>query len=390
MRVKDNLSSLTSSVSKTNPKSNKSNIIVGKVYGIITTENTPTKELFEENSGYAGAGTIFYLDYYQSKNKGEVDLNNCKTAIPVDSNIIDYPLVGELVMIYDLPSPDSQINNTNNNNSKKYYSKSINLWNNPQQNSPSGVSLGNSFIESGDIRSLVSFEGDRIFQGRKGNGIRFGSTVKRYNNINEWSNVGKDGDPITILVNGYVTNNIKSITPNVEEINKELSSIYMTSTQKLPLIPDRNDIVNPFTKPILPNNYINPQIILNSDRITLNSKKDEVMIYAKTNIELNTNNIINLNGKFRVHLNSNTVLLGTNPNKIDKYEPVLLGITTVDFLSNMLTEFQTFLSGLQSACNSSEGSPITGINSAAASLGPKLNTMMDRLENLLSKQTFTS
>jgi hypothetical protein len=388
MRVRDNLSSLVSSINKPSISQTNSKEFVGKVYGVITTENTPTKELFEKYGGYNGIGTIFYFEYNQSKNNNDIKLQDCNVAIPVDSSIIDYPLVGELVILYDLPSPDSQLKN--NIESQKYYSKPINLWNNSQQNSPSNISLGNSFIENSDIRNLISFQGDRIYQGRKGNGIRFGSTVKKYSNINEWSSIGKDGDPITIMVNGYITTNPNSLNPNVEEINKELSSIYMTSTQLIPLIPDRNDIVNPFTKPILPNKYFNPQIILNSDRIVLNSKKDEVMIYAKTNIELNTNNIINLNANNRIHLNSGNILLGTNPNNINSYEPVLLGLSTVNFMLNMITELSTFVSQIQGSVSSPQGTPITAINGAASSFGPKLTSMMDKLESLLSKQTFTS
>jgi hypothetical protein len=35
------------------------------------------------------------------------------------------------------------------------------------------------------------------------------------------------------------------------------------------------------------NFYTNPQVIINADRIVLNSKKDDVMIFAKSNINLN-------------------------------------------------------------------------------------------------------
>ena len=60
------LGSVASSISK-----------IGKVYGIITTENTPTKELFEANGGFNGIGTIFYLDYNEStKNIDNIDLTN--------------------------------------------------------------------------------------------------------------------------------------------------------------------------------------------------------------------------------------------------------------------------------------------------------------------------
>ena len=247
---------------------------MGKVYGVITTENTPTKELFEKYGRFAGMGTIFYLDYDGSKNiDNNVDLTGCKTAIPFDSSI-PYPLVGEIVYLIDGVSPVSQLSNTA---TQKYYTGIFNAHNNDQHNAISGDFLGKTYIESADTRKLKRFEGDIIYPGRKGNGIRFGSTVKYHSNENEWSSgPGKDGDPITIIVNGYVTTNTGSSAPNIEEINKEMSSIYMTSTQLIPLLPDKNDTLNPFTNPLPPNKYIFSQLILNSDRITLNSKKDEI------------------------------------------------------------------------------------------------------------------
>ena len=62
MRIRENLGSLVAASSRTTP----SPVIkpqIGKVYGIITTENTPTKELFDKSGGWGGIGTIFYLDY---------------------------------------------------------------------------------------------------------------------------------------------------------------------------------------------------------------------------------------------------------------------------------------------------------------------------------------
>jgi hypothetical protein len=230
------------------------------------------------------------LDYEQSKNIESVDLNTCKIAIPFQSNQ-NYPLIGELVYLIDGPSINNQINNTS---SQKYYTGVINIWNNIQQNSPSVGDLGKTFSENSDIRNLLKFEGDVIYQGRKGNGIRFGSTIKDYSNINEWSSVGDNGDPITIMVNGYVTSDTSSLSPNIEEINKEKSSIYLTSTQIIPLNPGAS-IINPRVNTILPKDYNNSQIILNSDRITFNSKRDEILFFSKSNIELNSDSITNIN-----------------------------------------------------------------------------------------------
>jgi len=360
---------------------------VGKVFGVITTENTPTKELFEKNGGWSGIGTIFYMDYEQSKNIETADLSKCKIAKPFHASTQNYPLLKELVEIIDGPSSVSQVDNTL---SQKYYTGVINLWNNNQQNAPSGDSLGKTFSENADIRGLISFEGDRIYQGRSGNGIRFGSTVSSYSNVNEWSSVGNNGDPITILVNGYVTTDKANTAPNIEEINKELSSIYLTTSQKLPLQPDKRDILNPITKPLLPEKYTSPQIILNSDRITLNSRKDEIMVFAKTNIELNTKNTINLNADNHIHLNSPNIALGTNPDGSLPTEPILLGGKTHDLLLNLCTTLQNLASYLTSATSTEAGALIPSVNDAGTQLFNDISGLISDLENIQSTKNFTA
>lgn len=384
-KIRENLSGLVAASSR--------NIVVptfkpkvGKVFGIITTINTPTKDLFEANGGFGGIGTIFYLDYDQSKDIEITDLSKCKVAKPFYAHLQDYPLVGELVMLTEAPSPASQIGNSS---SQKYYLGVVNIWNNNQQNAPGTGILGKTYSEKADVRSLLSFEGDRIYQGRKGNGIRFGSTVSSHSDINEWSSVGKNGDPITILVNGYVTTDSSSLAPNVEEINKEQASIYLTTSQLLPLQPDRRDTLNPITQPLLPNQYDSPQVILNADRITLNSKRDEVMIFANTNIELNTNNVINLNANGYTHINSPKVNLGTNSDGTLPTEPLLLGGKTHDLLLNMCKTLQNLAYYLSVATATEAGSPLPSINDGGTQLFNDIDGLLNDLEKIQSTQNFT-
>jgi len=389
MRVRENLSGIVSSIGKgvSIPVQAPQ---IGKVFAVITTENTPTKELYEREGKSDGIGTIFYLDYIGSKDTtlNEVNLSSCSVAKPYYANIQDYPLVGELVTLVDAPAPASQIAL---NITQKYYTGVINVWNNNQQNSLSNDSLGSTFNENSDIRNLLSFEGDRIYQGRKGNGIRFGSTVKTQSLLNEWSEVGNNGDPITILVNGYITTDQKQTTPNIEEINKEQSSIYLTSTQRIPLIPDRDDILNPITQPKKVSEYFGgSQLIFNSDKLVLNSRKDEVMIFAKTNIELNTNNIINLNAGERNHLNSPRNFIGTKSDGTLPDEPLLLGTQTINLLTDILEAISNFGSEVSSVISSPAGSPLVDLNASGNKLSNTINVLMGKLEKIISKQNYTS
>jgi hypothetical protein len=364
--------------------------VAGRVYGIVTTKNTPTKAMFEKVGGFNAIGTIFYRNYNESIGIiGKIDdvfLDECKIAKPLTSQIANYPVLGELVNIIDLPSPSTQISPAS---SYSYYTL-INLWNSIQQNAQPAndtANLGITFVENSNIRSLLPFEGDYIIQGRQGGALRFSSTTKLYSGLNEWSNIGKDDSPITILTNGF------SYDPKekfyVEKINKDKSSLYLTSTQQIPLQPDKIGILNPLTDPIDVSEYFNAQAILNSDRIVLNSKKDEVMIFAKTNVEISTKNIINLNADDRVHLNGGRVFLGTVSGQLPT-ENIVLGGKLHDLLLNLMDTLHEFGTGLSSVVGSPEGAPAADIISAARSLCNSIDRLENNLEGILSQQNYTA
>jgi hypothetical protein len=363
---------------------------VGRVYGLVTTENTPTKEQFERVGGFDAMGTVFYRDYNQAQDTvGKLDnnfFNDCKVAKPLFPQFQYYPVLGELVVLYDLPSPATQISPS----STETYYLILNLWNNNQQNSQpanDNASLGTTFVENPNIKNLISFQGDHIIQGRQGAALRFGSTTKLYNNLNEWSSVGAEDSPITILTNGF--NYVSDAKVYVEKINADSSSLYLTSTQKIPLQTDKSSVLNPLTNPLDPSDYFNSQVIMNADRVTLNSKKDEVMIFAKTNVEINTKNIINLNANERVHLNTNSVFLGTVNNELPT-EPIVLGGRLYNLLDGLLEGLQTFSIALTTIVASPEGTPMIDLNNAAQALSNKLENVEEQIENILSNRNFTA
>jgi hypothetical protein len=390
MRVRENLSSVVSSIGKNNSQVPKKSQI-GKVYGVVTTENTPTPAMFKKAGGFNGIGTVFYIDYVQAKNItgniGNDFFDKCKMARPLYFQSQHYPLLGELIYLVDLPSPVSQISNTS---FAKYYTSVVNLWGNIQQNSqPSNkdASLGLTFIENPNIKSLLSFEGDHIIQGRQGNALRFGTTTKLFSNLNEWSDVGTDDSPITILSNGFKYSPDEKF--HVEKVNEDLSSIYLTSTQKIPLQTDKRGVLNQRTRPIDVRDYFNSQIIINSDRVVLNSKKDEIMIFAKTNVEINTRNIINLNADERIHLNSDRVFLGTISGQLPT-EPILLGNKTLIVLETLLDGLYSFGTSLATVVGSPEGAPAADINTAAEDLLNSIDRINSNLEEILSQRNFTA
>jgi len=188
------------------------------------------------------------------------------TACPLFPNQKLYPLKGEVVLVFQSIGIGGL-----SGGSKNYYLNPVNLWNHPHHNSipnlnayraenpkssiskvklsnqgvlvsNKGVDLpdelfGEYFDESLEIKPLLPFEGDHIIEGRYGNSIRFGATARgMVTQSNDWSEVGNVGDPITIIRNGQpdeYKDDPQGYVPTVEDINRDQSTIYLTSTQKL-------------------------------------------------------------------------------------------------------------------------------------------------------------
>jgi hypothetical protein len=377
---------------------------VGKVMGVVTTKNTPTFKQFERAGSYSGLGSVLFINYDNSKNidpKNEDSfLDICDIAKPLFPNMFCYPLLGELIYIIEgLPSPSAQITS---GATQKYYVTTINLWGDVQVNSQtlnSKAPLGKYFTENPSIRTLLNYEGDFVLQGRRGNAIRFGSTSRAAGNLNTWSDLGNEGSPITIISNGHAYDTNKDYY--LEQINKDASSIYLTSNQSIPLYVN-NIPVNPITSPSAPSLYLNSQVIINSDRVILSTKKDDIMLLAYTNVEIGANNIINLNANTSIHLNVKAnnpqlgnigptpiIILGTKFDNTPADEPVLLGDQTGKFLLSLLTALDAFALSLTATSTNSEGSPLAKVQGSAEALQTQLKPLYDRIEKLKSNYTFT-
>ena len=232
-------------------------ITVGRVVDIIL-DDTHTEY---STYGEAGIGLI----KYQLIDTVPANVSNLSTvAIPLFSNIKTYPLINEIVYMISLPTILTQEQFGANT---LYYFPPVNVFNNNYLNalpstlnpnttsSPSeqktyqevdlgsnlivtnttqSINLGKTFPIIDNIHPLTAFEGDVIYESRFGNSIRYGSTVS--GSLNNWSSTGSNGDPITIIRNGQ-----EQVQPPfnwdriTEDINRDDSSIYLASTQNIPL-----------------------------------------------------------------------------------------------------------------------------------------------------------
>lgn len=364
---------------------------VGKVFATVMDEKTPSKKVFDECGRWAGIGTVLFKPYPSSKTKDNYEENTTSNTVlgysvakPFFPNQKYIPLNGELILFFSLPSINTQKNNSNTTPAY-YYITNINLWGNNHSNSQTADPehpLGFGFDENPNIQSLLPFEGDYILEGRFGNTLRFGSTNKINTGENFWSDSGKNGNPITILTNGHKFGGEKLY---VEDINQDASALYLTSTQKVPLEVAKTKL-NPLTTTSLPNKYLEgSQAILTSDRVIINSKKENVLLFAQNNIELYTKNTISLDADDKVVINSPTILLGLNGSSVPE-EPALLGNETIILLNSLLTSLSSFSTICSSALNGSKGSPITQLNTAARGLKESVDNLIPKLQNIKSQK----
>lgn len=189
-------------------------------------------------------------------------------AWPIWSFYKQLPVLNEIVIIIKGPSRGL---NDKSTNQQSFYFPAYSMWGDPNQNAfpnmnewasylnkyvnqpgysgnattGSSLPLGYTFEEKPQIKNLRPFEGDSILQGRFGQSIRFGSTVPEQKVENTWSNSGNNGDPITIILNQQkldpqIENTLRKFEPTVEDINRDGSAIFMTSTQEI-FIEDLNN-----------------------------------------------------------------------------------------------------------------------------------------------------
>lgn len=361
-----------------------------RVKDIILDQNHPK---FKEYGEWASIGAIFVEDVSQPTT---IDDSNI-IVYPLFPNIKHYPLLNEIVLTLVLPSTSLE---TNVNSSRLYYFPPLNIWGSQHHNAIPGFSnltpsqqkdyqqteagstrkvtdggteieLGKIFKEQLNINPLQPFEGDYILEGRFGNSLRFGSSQ------------GKD--PITKIRNGQGPQTDEGWTTIEENIQEDKASIYLTSTQQVPLQPNTFNYNSYSTAPESVNQYSKPQILLNSGRIVLNANQDHILLSSAKSINLNSQDSVNIDSKNKVVINSPQILLGDK----SATEPLLLGNKTVDLLRDVLTALQSTLNQLQVLTSLPPGAPFAPLNIQSAVANQTISKALATLETLKSSNNKT-
>jgi len=161
------------------------------------------------------------------------------------------------------------------------------------------------------------------------------------------------------------------------------SSIYLTTSQKIPIEVASNSYNSYENAPTLPNEYVEDQVILNSGRLLFNSKSDSILLSSNQSINLNSINSVNIDTS-TLSVKADKILLGSK----DATEAVLLGDKTVDTLKDIVTEVTSVFNQLQSLIGNM-GVPFVPLNAAAIAANTKLEAIKNTLDQLKSKQNFT-
>jgi hypothetical protein len=345
-----------------------------------------------------------------------IDTGKILTNIyPSNTSIKKFPIINEYVWVWKTLAPNSfsgqyvwegpislyggaapnaniqpsPYNNTKPPSQKVNYTQieagAVNVIDNNLPDISNSTSPQDTFTEKDNIHPLLPFSGDVIYEGRWGNSIRLGNTSKITGQYtNNWSSAGNNGDPITILRNGQDPNSSNfGAEPIVENIKKDLSSIYLTSTQKLSTLSLTNEnFISYTTPPTTPAQYTNPQIILNSDRVILNAKSDSILISGQKSIGLFSNDSINLEAK-QIYIDGRDIRLGNK----NATQPVLKGDDTIQLLKIVINELINISTVLQSSQIYPGGvsSPDPIMNPVAGIASNNLNRVLSQLDGIKSK-----
>ena len=241
----------------------------------------------EVKPNLSGPGAILgrYIESEQGDNVDEL-----QEFFPLDSNILQMPVVGEVVLGMEFDGQRYYFGKLNRDidkvNFQRFNVSTVNDFGSYEGykrvlNSEKEIDVytqGDYFVDTLQPKENLD-EGDTAIQGRFGNSIVLGSNQK-------------DGN--------LFSPNVK-IKAQVSASQVSSSMIHMTTNEKIDYkeptktYAKKSDSVNTSTTfegfRRFTTDYTKPQILLNSDRIVLNAEKEDIGIFAQGKVFIRGNNI---------------------------------------------------------------------------------------------------
>lgn len=318
-------------------------------------------------------------------------------AWPINPYIVTYPVKHEVVYVLSLLGKYFYLGNVNyfnniNNNVLPGISETPvrpnddnkDSYQHTQTTTPkskeNNIELGDTFVDNNKkVKPLLPKEGDVIIRGRFGNNIRLGNNTKT-NTPNIKISVSQDPN----------VDKSTELTHYEENINTTPNSIWITTDEVVKIDPITKGSSYYLKSAINASSVFDGnEIIINTDRIIWNAKKNETFIFANKGIALNTNgyvaidcqdaigittlNKLNIQSKSGMFVDAPSINLGK-----DAKEPIVLGNKLVEILGDLIDAI------LQQTHPTGSGPSGTPINAAAFKI---IKNKLSR--TILSKQNHT-
>jgi hypothetical protein len=395
---------LSSQVSNFSDFTGKTSRKQGVVYNVILDETNELVKGSEIEAALLGAITFRTVD--------DITINedtSLPIAYPIEKNFKTLPTRNELVEIYEFTpglfgyrrlglelNPTSNTSDSiieNNFLPKTSQEAKASQYNKVQktgidrknQNQTQTQGLGDYFQPQEGIHKLKLYEGDTLLESRFGQSIRFSA----YNNDQ------RSFSPTTIIRNGESPQNrqVNENLPIEEDVNGDGSVIVMSSGDyQLDFTPPTEVLPDSF--PTIPSKLVGDNLLLNSGRVILSAKNEEMMFYSKkgfafasdgdisfdvNSVEFFTKENFTFSAKDRILTldsgNAGKINLGSNENDL---EPIVKGNTLVELLAELIE----ILGQAQFATPS-------GISAPGPTNIARLQTLSQKLNSCLSQKNST-
>ena len=291
---------------------------------------------------------------------------------PLLRGIVDVPVKGDPVLLCDFGGVNYYLGPLNSINSPNFNIDTLNTGFNPKNNN-TNIGKKSTFRDKFNIpknfpivpisrlqkeykeklddpkqinkgedgsTSKIDTHGDMVFEGRYGNSLRIGSRgayplmviSNGRNDINTTEKI-YDGSLIGILSAGNISShfgNFQLASDSVEE-NKRLvgGGNDAEETQSF-----NYNFGNDEALPILSN-----QILLNSDKITINARKNNITLSSFLNLDFGAGNNLTINTKNYTSIESSNIYIGKQAQ--EKNEPLVLGNKLKELLEEMVGIIET-------------------------------------------------
>ena len=353
--------------------------LFGRVIKIALDEST---EILDAQGNSLPIGTILYRDITAEKETNATEY----PALPLHTNIKQFPLLNEVVLLIEGPTSDIQSSVSSRD---VYYSTVVNLWGSshhnalPEPNVDISTILGKDVKELADINPLYPFPGDVIVEGRQGQSIRLGGNMSPKNKLVDSVNNAK---PFLLISNGQIKTD-NGIDYIVEDINKDPNSLYFLSDHKTDLQAANSKRDSYDVAPLTSNQFIGNQVIINGGRLYFNAKEDSILLSAKESVGLNAKTL-NFDAKNYMCLDADKIYLGKVARTSSNREPVVLGTQLENWLTTLLDTLSSVSSAMSSA-TSITGGPVPTLNAAGPELDAVVKSLKTQLILFQSKKVFT-